>query len=349
MRLDNKNPAMVSEGTAIIEETVQRGAALVQQLMALGRKNETKFQPVDLNKVADKLALLLTETFPKGIMVTLDLERGLPAINGDENQLHQVLLNLCVNARDAMPEGGRILVKTHRLSGEELRGRLPGAKEEAYVLMSVSDTGTGMDQTIQRRIFEPFFTTKPLGQGTGLGLAVAYGIIQNHAGLIELESHIGRGTTFCIYLPTVSAAAERVTDATTGNIAQTRTGRGETVLFVDDEEQQLKIMRRFLEDEGYRVLCARDGFEAVETFKQHKDEIAIAVLDLGLPKLSGWQAFQQMREIQPDLKALIATGFASEEVEAELVQGKVGALITKPYQLDKVLENICRTIRGPTE
>ena len=346
MRVDSKNPASISEGAAVIEETVRRAASLVQQLLTLGRKSETKFEPVRLNSLAEKLANLLTETFTKTIIIILDLEPGLPAINGDENQLHQTLLNLCVNARDAMPEGGRISLKTETVSGTDLRRHVPEAAAERYVSISVTDRGIGMDDATQRRVFEPFFTTKPVGEGTGLGLAVVYGIVKNHDGFIEVKSKLGHGTTFWIYLPIPSEAA-RQTSATGSNYtALKRAGSGETILFVDDEETQLNVMRRFLENEGYRVLSAQNGVEALETFKQHKDAIAVAVLDLGLPQLSGWQAFQQMREICPELKALIATGMISPEVEAEIAQEKLCEVILKPYQLDDVLEKISQAIHG---
>ena len=198
MRVDSKNPASISEGAAVIEETVRRAASLVQQLLTLGRKTETKFEPVRLNSLAEKLANLLTKTFTKTIIITLDLEPGLPAINGDENQLHQTLLNLCVNARDAMPEGGRISLKTETVSGTDLRRHVPEAAAERYVSISVTDRGIGMDDATQRRVFEPFFTTKPVGEGTGLGLAVVYGIVKNHDGFIEVNSKLGHGTTFCV-------------------------------------------------------------------------------------------------------------------------------------------------------
>jgi nitrogen-specific signal transduction histidine kinase/CheY-like chemotaxis protein len=344
MRLDGKNPAAISEGVSVIDETVRRGAALVQQLMTLGRRSETRSEPVGLNSVAEKLANLLTETFSKAIVITLDLERGLPAIDGDENQLHQALLNLCVNARDAMPKGGRISLKTATVSGEELQRRQPEAVAESYALISVSDSGSGMDEATRRRIFEPFFTTKPVGEGSGLGLAVVYGIVKNHAGFIEVESRIGRGTTFCIYLPIPAVTSEQISEGGPNDKAPKPEGHGETILFVDDEERQLNIMRRFLESEGYKVLAARDGLEALEIFKRHKEEIAVAVLDLGLPRLGGWPAFQQMREIRPGLKVLVASGFVSADVEAEMAQGKLGGVIAKPYQLDDVLEKISQAI-----
>ena len=245
-----------------------------------------------------------------------------------------------------MPEGGRISLKTETVSGTDLRRHVPEAAAERYVSISVTDRGIGMDGATQRRVFEPFFTTKPVGEGTGLGLTVVYGIVKNHDGFIEVKSKLGHGTTFCIYLPIPSEATRQTSAAGSNYTALKRAGSGETILFVDDEETQLNVMRRFLENEGYRVLSAKNGVEALETFKQHKDAIAVAVLDLGLPHVSGWQAFQEMREIRPELKALIATGLISPEVEAEFAQGKLCGVILKPYQLDDVLEKISQAIHG---
>jgi two-component system, cell cycle sensor histidine kinase and response regulator CckA len=295
--------------------------------------------------VAEKLAKLLTQTFPKTIVITLELERELSAIAGNENQLHQTLLNLCVNARDAMPKGGRIAIKTETVVGEELRCRMPEAGARCYASISVSDSGSGMDEATQRRIFEPFFTTKPMGEGTGLGLAVVYGIVKNHSGFIEVKSIVGHGATFCVYLPIPEKVAGEGFISAANDAAPKVAGRGQTILFVDDEERQLNAMRGFLESEGYKVLAAKDGVEALERFKQHQDKIALAVLDLGLPRLGGWQAFQQMREIKPELQALVASGFVSPEVEAEVAQGKLAGVITKPYSLDDVLEKISTTIK----
>jgi CheY-like chemotaxis protein len=312
--------------------------------MALGRKTNGKFEPVRLNRVAEKLASLLTETFTRTIVITLELERGLPAIHGDENQLHQALLNLCVNARDAMPQGGRISFATETVIGAELRNRFPEAQAERYVSISVSDSGSGMDEATQKRIFEPFFTTKPVGQGTGLGLAVVYGIVKSHAGFIEVSSRVNQGTSFLIYLPLPQECRERALPLSSNGMTRILPGGGETILFVDDEEQQLKAMRLFLENEGYKVFAAKDGFEALEIFKQRKDEIAVTVLDLGLPKLGGWQALEQMREIDTEASVLIATGFVSPELEVEMSRGKLRGVIVKPYQLDDVLEKISQAI-----
>jgi two-component system, chemotaxis family, CheB/CheR fusion protein len=194
----------IGESVEVITETTKRGAALVQQLLTLARKTETKLESINANTVIQELSNLLKETFPKSIELTLDLARRLPAIMADPNQITQVLLNLCVNARDAMPDGGRLALKTDVIDGKELEeyGDLKAAE---YVSIEVTDTGTGMDENVQSRIFEPFFTTKETGQGTGLGLAVVYGIVKSHNGFVQVKSKPMRGTTFRLYFPVVSS------------------------------------------------------------------------------------------------------------------------------------------------
>jgi signal transduction histidine kinase/CheY-like chemotaxis protein len=344
IRLSGSNPAAVSEGIAVIEEAIRRGANLVRQLMTLGRKTETRFEPVRLNGLCEKLAILLAETFPKTIVITTDLAIGLPPINADENQLHQALLNLCVNARDAMPGGGRLAFKTETIQRSDLPSAHAEPAADRYAAVSISDTGCGMDEVTLRRIFDPFFTTKPVGQGTGLGLALVYSIVQHHGGFIGVDSAIDRGTTFRIYLPITEATSQTGSENRAGSASRGWPGAGELILFVDDEERQLKLMQRFLEAEGYRVLPARDGAEAVEIFRRHKAEIAMAILDLGLPKLGGWEALQQMREVWPPVKALIASGFVSADVESEIESGKLAGVIRKPYKLEEVLEKVWQTI-----
>jgi signal transduction histidine kinase len=193
----------IAESVEAINETTQRAAALVQQLLTLARKTETKLESIDATALIQGLGHLLKETFPKNIELTLDLARTLPSIMADPNQITQVLLNLCVNARDAMPEGGRLALKTGVVGGKELKED-GERKAEEYVLIEVTDTGTGMDENVQSRIFEPFYTTKEIGQGTGLGLAVAYGIVKSHDGFVHVKSEPMRGTTFLLYFPVVS-------------------------------------------------------------------------------------------------------------------------------------------------
>ena len=240
------------------------------------------------------------------------------------------------------------MLKTEVVFGTELRQRFREAQEERYVLIRVSDTGTGMDVSTRGRIFEPFFTTKEHGQGTGLGLSVVYGVINNHAGLVDVRSEVGQGTTFDIYLPLPKNKLELVEiEQQLDRKRKIRPGARATVLFVDDEIKQLRLMQNFLESEEFKVLAARDGAEAVQMHLRHKDEIAVVVLDLRLPKMNGLEAYRTMRNIQPKLKALFATGLPSPELETELDKGVIEGIIMKPYQLDKVLEKISETLQEP--
>jgi PAS domain S-box-containing protein len=340
------NPTQISAGVEVIKETVTRGSSLVRQLLAVARKSETQFERVEINGLLQGLQALLQETFPKTIDVFLRLEPTLPTLTADPNQIHQAMLNLCLNSRDAMPEGGELLLKTGTISGIELRRHFQEARQEQYVRISVTDTGLGIDKAIKNRVFEPFFTTKSQGHGSGLGLSVVYGIVTNHGGFIDVASESGRGTTFDIYLPvssdvgtflpTAEGNEERATESSTGNVA--------TILFVEDELHQLNLMQKHLEAEGRRLLTAKDGADAVQTYIRHKQEIDLVVLDLGLPKLNGWEAYKMMKEADPNVKVIFATGFISPEIEARLDTGELSAVITKPYTPSEMLRKIATAL-----
>lgn len=345
------NPAKIYENTDVIKETVKRGASLVQQLLSMVRKTDMVFEQVEVNALLQKLQPLLRETFPKTIDISLELETALPAVMADTNQLNQVMLNLCVNARDAMPAGGKLVLATGRVKGSDLRGRFQEATENEYLSVSVTDTGSGMNEYTRTRIFEPFFSTKEPGQGTGLGLSVVYGIVRNHMGFVDVVSEPEYGSTFYVYLPVpkgkttqADLTPEREGDR---NEARRNSGDGETILFVEDEARQLNLMQSFLQSEGYHVLGAKDGAEAVELYLRHRDEIAVVVLDIGLPKLNGWEAFLRMRNEAPQVKVIFATGYISAEMESGISRGELSGLILKPYQLDDVLAKIAHAIRTP--
>ena len=342
MRDHESDNGGLTESLDVIDEAIERGASTVRQLLAVAKESAVRFEQADLNEVLQKLKGLLSGTLPRTIDIRLDLDPGLASVLADPNQVNQVLLNICVNARDAMPEGGELLLKTETVSGVELRAHFQNAKEKPYACITVKDTGFGMDETVKSRIFEPFFTTKEQGQGTGLGLSVAYGIITNHGGFIDVTSKPMGGTTFRIYLP----LADYPTNAV--GLNRSRGSRelgsiemnGQVVLFVEDEIRQLELMRTSLEKAGYRVLVAMDGIEAVETFLRHKDEISVVVLDLGLPKLNGWEALQKMRKADPTLKPILASGYISHEMESAMAEGKLSALLMKPYRPNEILEKV---------
>jgi PAS domain S-box-containing protein len=340
----------ISAGVDVIKETVTRGSSLVRQLLAVARKSETQFERTEINGLLQGLQALLQKTFPKTIDVFVRLEPNLPAVMADPNQLHQAMLNLCLNSRDAMPEGGELLLKTGSINGSDLRRRFQEAREDQYVRITVTDTGHGLDKSIKNRVFEPFFTTKSQGQGSGLGLSVVYGIVTNHRGFIDMASEPGHGTTFDIYLPLPSDAATLIPVAAVGEEKKTdqTAANGAMILFVEDETHQLNLMQKHLVAEGYRVLTARDGAEAVQTYIRYKQEIDLVVLDLGLPKLNGWEAFKMMKGAYPDVKALFATGFVSPEIESHLQTEESSTVITKPYSPDDMRKKIATVLQKST-
>jgi PAS domain S-box-containing protein len=342
MRQQGSGAGDLTENLDVIDEAIERGASTVRQLLAVAKGSAVRFEPVDLNDVLQKLKALLSGTFPRTIDIDLDLDPKLAAVLADPNQINQVLLNICVNARDAMPDGGELLLKTEPINGAALRPPFQRAKEKFYACISVHDTGHGMDEVTKSRIFEPFFTTKEQGQGTGLGLSVAYGIVTSHGGFIDVTSETGRGTIFRVYLPLADSyrrtvGLQRPSDP---DALESVATSGHVVLFVEDEVRQLELMRKSLEKAGYRVLVAMDGVEAIEIFLRYKNEISVVILDLGLPKLNGWEALRRMRTADPTLKPILASGYISSEMESALAEGELSALLMKPYRPDEILEKV---------
>jgi PAS domain S-box-containing protein len=332
------DPQQLAENVKVIKESVARGAQVVQQLLAIGRKAPLSFEPIGLNRLLEDNAALIGGSFPKTIEIRLRLDAGLPPTAVDANRLNQAILNLCVNARDAMKGTGTIELATGRVSGETLRGTLPEAAEANYIWLSVSDTGPGIERAAQERIFEPFFTTKAPGEGSGLGLAVVYGIVRDHNGFIDVQSEPGKGATFRIYLPERNAEAASHIDAPSAGVATH--ANGATVLIADDEESQLRLMERFLRDAGFAVLTARNGVEAVELHRTHDGVVSVAVLDLGLPKLSGWESYRAMRERDPAIGIVFASGYIDPAVKNEIERDDDAAIIKKPYSPEELLAKI---------
>lgn len=344
-----QNPSDLStvvQSAEVIKESVKRGSSLVQQLLAIGRKSESQVDFVDVNGIIRSLEPLLKKTFDRTIDISLSLAVGLPPIRADRNQINQVLLNLCVNARDAMPDGGQLAIATGITPGSELRERFYTAREARYERVSISDTGEGIAEPVGKRIFEPFFTTKEPGKGTGLGLFVAYGIVTHHGGFIDMSGGPGQGTTFNIYLPVPDD--KNVLDAPPAPKSpriQTPAGSGETILFVDDEERLVDLMRKVLARSGYRVLTAHDGVEAIQTYFEHQRDIAAVILDLGLPRLNGWETFQRIKEANPKVKVILASGYLSEQAEIALRKRELSGVVMKPFEMDEVLAKVSAAIR----
>ena len=337
-------PNNVVEHAEVIRATVEEGVALTRQMLAAGRKTETNFELADINGLLQRTIKLLSPMFSTTIVIATDFDPRVPMIMIDAGLIYQIILNLCINAQDAMPDGGKILLQTQTTLGVVLRQRFSKAKAEQYVHISVADTGIGMEADVRSRVFESYFTTKKPDQGTGLGLSIVHGMVSVHAGFVEVTSEPGCGSTFHIYLPIPGDEGAAVAVIVGQNNIEDRSRRRETVLYAEDEARLSDLMRDLLEREGFRVLTAQNGPEAVEVHARHKDEIAVAILDWGLAKLNGWEAFQQMRKINPKLKGIIASGYVSAEVESRLAKGELNGVFQKPYAEEEVLATIKRAI-----
>jgi PAS domain S-box-containing protein len=337
------HPDDVADALRVIREAVERGAALVQQLLTSARQTEAQFAPLDLNALLREMEKMLGATFPKTIDFALNLHPNLPMVKGDRSQIHQVLLNLCVNARDAMPKGGTINLQSGIKSGTELSDTFTGVVADRYVCICVSDNGTGISKEVKPHIFEPFYTTKERGKGTGLGLSVVYGVVNNHRGFVQADSEPGQGTTFSIFLP-LEQAAENTSSPDETTLPRPNE-RGRTIMMVEDEEMLRGLGVMMLESDGYRVIAAKDGMEAVEMFAEHAEEIGLVLCDLGLPRLGGRDVFMRMKELKPNVRAIVASGYLEPSLRSEILKAGVIDTIQKPYDFRAMLEKI-RGIMG---
>ncbi len=321
---------------AIVKSTV-RGAAMVKQLLTFARKADIKLTSVKLNDIVNEISQLLGETIAKTIVIDLELEQALPAISADATQMHQVLLNLCVNARDAMPNEGTITIATHLLQGAAIRNIFPNASARYYVALSVKDTGIGMDEKTRSRIFEPFFTTKDLGKGTGLGLSVVFGIMESHKGFVTVESKPGMGSTFYLYFPVPESFEIKQAETETQKEVH---GRGETILVVEDEEPLRELLKTFLLQAGYGVLTAADGKEAIDVYHNNRDMIQLVLADNGLPKISGYDVFRKMQSENPNLKLILASGFIEPMLKSKFSKEGAKDFLQKPYTEARLLQAV---------
>jgi PAS domain S-box-containing protein len=330
----------VAENLKIIDEATERAASVVRQLLTLARKTEPHLVDSDINGLLSGLVNLLKQTLPKTIDISLELRPKLPLLMADPNQITQALLNLCVNARDAMPNGGTLALKTSVVGAAKVKDA--SAQAEQYVCIEVTDSGEGIDSTVRNRIFEPFFTTKGIGQGTGLGLAIVYGIVKNHNGFIDVESELGRSTTFRWYLPVPSSEKKTITDELIrAKISGQKPTNGQpTLLLVEDEEMMVLLLRKALSTHGYKVLVALDGQEALDLFNRHKHEIDVVLLDMGLPKKAGWDVIVEMKKQKPGISVVVSSGYIDPESRARILRVGVKDFIDKPYTPDILVETI---------
>jgi len=322
-----------------IREQAQSTAGLTRQLLAFARRQVLQRQNLDLNDLISRTARLLQTAIGESIELKLILALDLHTVAADPTQIDQILMNLCLNARDAMPDGGRIVIETRNTAITEEFHRIHsfGAPGE-YVVISISDTGTGMDQATLDRIFEPFFTTKEMGRGTGLGLATTYGIVKQHDGFINAYSEVGKGTTFRVYLPAQTASSQvRRMESSLDDVRGT-----ETILLAEDNAALRDVARRVMEPLGYRIIAASTGQEAVQLFKANQKKIDVAVLDVIMPSLGGVEAYMQMRALKPDLPVIFTTGHTAESASLNALLEQGAVFLGKPH----TPRELCQAIRS---
>jgi PAS domain S-box-containing protein len=324
-----------------IEKHVESGAKLTSQLLGYARKGKYEVKPVELNRLVRETSETFGRT-KKDIAIDTDLAGDLCPVEVDEGQIEQVLFNLFVNAASAMASGGNLSLTTKNTTHEDMRTKLYKPRPRNYVLLTVTDTGTGMDEATMARIFEPFFTTKEMGRGTGLGLASVYGIVKSHGGYIEVDSQKDMGTTFKIYLPASEKAVKYPSDkkpfekVTSGN---------ETILLVDDERMILEVGRQLLEAMGYEVLTAKNGKEAVKIYQENKTDIDLLILDVIMPEMNGGEVYDRMKQINPDIKVLLSSGYSLEGQATEILERGCEGFIQKPFHIGQLSKSVRKVLQ----
>ncbi len=334
-RVDEREKTLLTT----MELSAKRGSDIVKQVLMFARGAEGKHEELQLKHVIREMETIVRETFPKSIGCQTDVPKELWPVSGDPTQLHQVLLNLCVNSRDAMmPQGGTLKIAAENVELDNLEMQLqPEKRSGPHIVVSVTDTGCGMQQDTMMKIFEPFFTTKGVGKGTGLGLSTVNGIIKGHGGFINVYSEPGVGSTFRVYLP---AVPESVTGRKPDAATSLPIGRGETILLVDDEPAIRQIAKGTLEAYGYRVLTAADGEEAEEVYRQNMKDVVLVITDMMMPVRDGRETIRVLRSITPGLKIVVTSGLVSTEKEDDGWHKQTQAFLAKPFTAEKLLKTL---------
>ena len=347
LRQNSKDPEN-SLLLATIEGNAQRGAEIVKQVVAFARGVEGKRVILHPRYVIAEISWIIRETFPRSITLKTNEQENLWTVLGDATQLHQVLLNLAVNARDAMPQGGTLTLAAENVLLDEAGAALrPGLKPGSHVLFRVSDSGTGIAPNIADKIFDPFFTTKDPDKGTGLGLSTVLGIVKSHRGHIEFDTKLAQGTEFRIYLAAEPGLRDPPLPKQRAAEALPR-GRGELILIVDDEEAVRSVMKRILESHGYRTLAATRGTEAVACYVEKGPEISVVLTDLHMPDMGGAEAIAVLRELNPNVRIIVATGAGSPAGAASVHEMGVQAYIKKPFDLAHLLGTLHQVLHQET-
>lgn len=343
LKRNTKEGEKVYAAAEVIEKAAERARQLTSQLLGFARKGKNQNVSFSIKNMIEEVCELLDRTIDKSIRIDVDIQTGNTTSAGDPTQMQQVFLNLAFNARDAMPEGGELHMSSELVVFDEDSCEAnPSRRAGRWIKITVRDTGCGIPKELHDRVFEPFFTTKEAGKGTGMGLAMAYGIVKNHGGSIELTSAPGEGTTFEIYLP-VAKTGETSSGIPARGKAIRGTGR---ILVVDDEEVVRDVAQEMLSELGYIVLSACDGLEAVELYKNSTEEIDLALIDMIMPNMGGRECFLELKKLNPEIRAVLSTGYGRDGAVQEILDAGMSGFVQKPYRLDQLSAVISATLKG---
>ncbi len=336
--LENEIPPIVQRNIEQIQTSAQKATSLIRRLLVFCRKVDSQQRPIDLNQQICHVVHMLERIIPRMIQIERHLDEDLRWIRADGNLLEQILMNLGVNARDAMPEGGRLVFSTRNI---DLDGAFcdnhPGARPGSYVKLTVSDNGIGMTDDVSQQIFDPFFTTKKSGQGTGLGLAMVYGIVKDHDGFITCHSKPGQGAVFNLYFPSIDAGDDQTIHY---EEAESIPGGTETILLIDDESGIRDFGQKILEKHGYQVIVAQSGEEAIELYRRWERPIDLVIVDLSMPGMGGLKCIEYLKNIHPDCRMIVSSGYAAKDLIKSALAAGALEFVAKPYFVRDLLAKI---------
>jgi len=329
-----------------IQLASQKAAGLTRQMLIFSRKHPVKFEFINMNQLVEDMLKMLHHMIGEDIEIHTNLEPDLWTITADQSTLEQIVMNLTVNARDAMPDGGKLIIRTDNVELNEENCRfMPESKPGIYVRLAITDTGIGMDEKTLQRIYEPFFSTKGRGKGTGLGLSVVYGIVKEHKGWISIESQPGQGTTFRIFTPAINVKTSFKREEVNRSI-EVFAGHGEKILVVEDEESVRRFAERALERNGYEVFTAANAREALDVFKQKKGEIHLVISDVILPDINGLDLVHQMISKNPQLNILLSSGYTDSRSHQRIIEKEGYLFLKKPYAYLELLEAVKTAVKA---
>jgi signal transduction histidine kinase/ActR/RegA family two-component response regulator len=339
---DNKSDTDRNKLLDVIYASANRGAAMVKHIITFARGSKSQSQQVPLSQLVNEMAKIIRETFPKSILINANLGKEFWNVSGDATELHQVLSNLCVNARDAMPQGGELTLKVENVAlSQETKSVSADIPPGCYVVLTIADTGTGIPPEVLPRIFEPFFSTKAADKGTGLGLSTVIEIIKNHNGYVQIHSEVGKGTEFKIYLPASKSAVMAKSNEPEKPLP---VGHGEMILLMDDEATVRQLTQTTLQNYGYRVVTAMSGLDGITAFEEHKDEIKLLVSDTDMPFLDGIVAIRAIQKLKPEIPVIITSDNQRDEDQLKRIDTNHLTILEKPYTVEQLLNAVAKGV-----